>query len=86
MSKLERLRPTEYVTSAPEGAKPVVRVEYGVAGRAGKPGYIELLKAPPSASGGKSDYLIVTERTRLHAKVAAQSAEQVEQDVGAVLK
>jgi hypothetical protein len=85
-SKLDRLRPTEYVSAAPEGAETVVRVEYTVAGRAGKPGYIELIKAPAPASGGKPEYLIKTERTRLHAKVPTQSAEQVEQDVGAVLK
>lgn len=83
MSKLDRLRPTEYVAAAPEPREVVVRVEY--TGGAGDLGFLELVKGPPGANG-KPDYFLVTERLRLHGKVPASVAEQVEQDVGAVVK
>ncbi|KYG03353.1 DUF4340 domain-containing protein [Sorangium sp. So ce542] len=83
MSKLDRLRPTEYVAAPPEQKEVVVRVEY--TGRAGDIGFAELVKGPPGASG-KPDYFLVTERTRLYGKVPVGVAEQVEQDVGAVVK
>jgi hypothetical protein len=86
MSKLDRLRPSEYALTPPAGAEVVVRIDFAGAGGAAKIGYLELIKAAPAAPGGKPDYYIVTERTRLHAKVPAQAAEQVEQDVGSVLK
>jgi hypothetical protein len=86
MSKLDRLRPTEYALTPPAGAEVVARVDFTGPGGVAKLGYLELIKAPAAASGGKPDYYIVTERTRLHAKVPAQAAEQVEQDVGSVLK
>lgn len=85
MSKLDRLRPSEYSLTPPAGAEVIVRLDFAGAGGA-KLGYLELIKAPAAASGAKPDYYIVTERTRLHAKVPAQAAEQVEQDVGSVLK
>jgi hypothetical protein len=82
MSKLDRLRPTEYVATAPEGKEVVLKVEYA----AGRPlGFIELVKVPGGA-GGKPDYFVTTERTRLFAKVAANLGEQVEQDLGGVVK
>jgi hypothetical protein len=83
MSKLDRLRPTEYVAAAPEQKEVVARVEY--TGRSGDSGFVELVKGPPGTSG-KPDYFLVTERTRLYGKVPAGVAEQVEQDVGAVVK
>ncbi|NUQ73551.1 MAG: DUF4340 domain-containing protein [Polyangiaceae bacterium] len=85
MSKLDRLRPSEYSLTPPAGAEVVVRIDFTGA-NAAKLGYLELIKAPPAASDAKPDYFIVTERTRLHAKVPTQAAEQVEQDVGSVLK
>jgi hypothetical protein len=83
MSKLDRLRPTEYVAAPPDQKEVVVRVEY--TGRSGDIGYLELVKGPPGTSG-KPDYFLVTERTRLHAKMPTSLAEQVEQDVSAVVK
>lgn len=85
MSKLDRLRPSEYAPMPPAAAEVVVRIDYAGAG-GGKLGYLELIKAPASAEGAKPDYYILTERTRLHAKVPTPAAEQVEQDVGSVLK
>lgn len=83
MTKLDRLRPTEYLAAAPEQKEVVVRIEY--TGRSGDIGFAELVKGPPGASG-KPDYFLVTERTRLYGKVPVGVAEQVEQDVGAVVK
>lgn len=83
MTKLDRLRPTEYVATPPEQREVVVRVEFTT--RSGDSGFRELVKGPPGSSG-KPDYFLVTERTRLHAKVLLSIAEQVEQDVGAVVK
>ncbi len=80
MSKLDRLRPTEYVAAAPEGRTVALRVEWS--GASGKLGWLELVKAP--GEGGKSAWFIVTERTRLHAKVLATLAEQVEADIASV--
>ena len=83
MSKLERLRPTEYTTTAPEPREVVLRVEY--TGNAGALGFLELVKGPPGPTG-KPDYFVTTERLRLHGKVPVSLAEQVEQDLGAVVK
>ena len=51
----------------------------------GRLDHLELVKGPPGSSG-KPDYYLVTERTRLLTKVPVSIAEQVEQDVGAVVK
>lgn len=85
MSKLDRLRPTEYVQGGKEEGKDVVvRVDYeGPGGK--KLGFVELVKTQPSASG-KPDYLIQSEHTRLMAKVTAQTAEQVEQDAAGLIR
>ncbi|EYF05291.1 DUF4340 domain-containing protein [Chondromyces apiculatus] len=83
MTKLDRLRPTEYLPAAPEGREVVVRVDYMGAG--GALGFVELVKVPGTA-GGKAEYSLLTERLRLNGKVPATLAEQVEQDLGAVVK
>jgi Domain of unknown function (DUF4340) len=82
MSKLERLRPTEFVTAAPEKLETVLRLDFA----AGRPiGFLELAKAP-AKDDGKSDYFVKSERTRLWAKVAAPNAEPVEQDLAGLVK
>jgi hypothetical protein len=81
MSKLDRLRPTEYVLTAPKG-EPVVRLEYAAGSRA--LGFVEVVKA--QNEGGKFDYFLQTERTRLFAKVHPQFAEQLEQDISSAVK
>lgn len=82
MSKLERLRPTDYAKDA-NGKTSVVRVEYAAPNK--RPiGFVEILKAP--GTNGKNDYFVVTERTRLPAKVTTSTGEQVEQDVGSIVK
>ncbi len=82
MSKLERLRPTEFVTAPPDKLETVLRLDFA----AGRPiGFIELAKAP-GKEAGKNDYFVKSERTRLWAKVAAANAEPVEQDLAGVMK
>jgi len=83
ISKVDRLRPTDYPSAAPEPRETVVRIEY--AGSRGSLGYLEVVRGP-AGEGGKSQYFVVTERTRLHGKVPSTAGEQVELDVGTVTK
>jgi hypothetical protein len=81
MSKLDRLRPTEYALTAPK-TETVVRIEYFEGNRA--LGFAEVMKAMNEA--GKAEYFLQTERTRILAKVHPQFAEQLEQDIGTAVK
>jgi hypothetical protein len=84
ISKVDRLRVQEYVEvpSTPlKSENAVVRVEY-LSGS--KPlGYVELFKAP---GGTGNEYFVRSERTRWAAKVLTSAGEQVDQDLGSVLK
>ena len=82
MTKLNQLKPTEFVLTPPDGKETVVRLEYG--GKSKPMGFVELVKAP--GAEGKATYYVISERTRYHAKVASNLAEQVEQDVASVVK
>jgi hypothetical protein len=86
MQKIDRLRVSEYAAKPPDGLQVVVRVEY--TGASGSLGFIEVVKTPPQASGEgqKPDYWIMTEHTHLYGKVYQSAGEQVEQDVGSVVK
>lgn len=84
MSKLGRLRGSEFVEKPATPLKPedaLVRVEYFDGGKS--MGFVELYKQPGEKG---SDYLARTEWGRWYVKVPAATAEQVEQDVGSVLK
>ncbi len=83
MAKLDRLRPTDYVMNGPEGKQDVLKVEYASGSSLG---FLELVRVPAADPAGKPEYFVRTERTRLYAKVPAQTAEQVEQDLGSILK
>jgi hypothetical protein len=83
MSKVDRLRPTEYLQAPPEPRETVVRIEY--AGAGGALGYLEVIRGPTGDSG-KPQYFVLTERTRLHGKVTGSVGEQVEQDVATIVK
>lgn len=83
MSKIDRMRPTEFVPAAPEPRETVVRIEY--AGPGGGIGYIEVIRGPAGDSG-KPQYFVLTERTRLHGKVPGSAGEQVEQDLAGIVK
>ncbi|MFO0593288.1 MAG: DUF4340 domain-containing protein [Polyangiaceae bacterium] len=83
MSKIDRMRPTEYVEKLPDPHETVVRIDY--AGAGGPLGYLEIVRGPASDSG-KAQYYVVTERTRLYGKVPGSAGEQVEQDLSALVK
>lgn len=86
MSKLERLRIVSFVENAGGALGPdssIVKVELsGKGGR--KLGFLELYKVP--GEGGKPKFLVKTEHTRWYAEVISSVAEQVEQDLGSVVK
>jgi hypothetical protein len=84
LSKIDRLKVSEYVAQPPEGHKVVVRVEYF--GGPGLLGFFELAKGAPVASGQKPEYFVMTEHSHLWGKVYQATAEQIEQDVGSVVK
>ena len=80
MSKLEKLRPSEYVLTDPEARETLLKVDY--TGR--KPlGFVELVKVK---GGDKPAFYLRTEHTRLYGKVAGTQAEQLEQDLAAIVK
>lgn len=86
MSKLERLRISTFVEQPKDPLTPdaeVVRVELLAKGGRSL-GFTELYKVP--GEGAKPKYLVRTEHTRWYAEVLASVAEQVEQDLGSVLK
>jgi hypothetical protein len=82
LNKVDRLRPSEYVEEAKARNEPVVRIEYAIRGAQGV--FVEIAKAP--GEGGKAEYFLRSEHTRLWTKVYAPWAEQVEQDLPSVLK
>lgn len=84
LTKVGRLRVMEYVekpTAALTPESAVVNVEYF--GKKDKLGFLEVHKVPAEKG---NDYLIRTEQTRWHVKVLSSVGEQVEQDLGSVLK
>jgi len=82
LSKVDRLKPSEYVSDPPSPPDRVVRIEYKVKGSDRL--FLEVAKTP--GEGAHHEYLIRSERTRLWTKTYAPWAEQVEQDLGSVLK
>jgi hypothetical protein len=80
MSKLDRLRPTEYLLAEPEGKEVVLRVDY----TGSKPlGFLELVKGKVD---DKPVFFVRTERTRLFGKVVGSLADQLQQDLGTIVK
>jgi hypothetical protein len=93
IAKVDRLKPNEYLATQPSSPEIVVRVEYKAKGAEGV--FVEVAKVPGAApetstpnavTPAKWDYLVRTERTRWWAKTLGPVAEQVEQDIGSVLK
>ncbi len=82
MAKVDRLKPVEYLATEPTAPSLVVRLE--VSAKGSQNAFFEIAKVPGNA--GKSDFLVRSERTRLWAKTHASLGEQVEQDLGSVLK
>lgn len=80
MSKLDRLRPTEFVLAAPEPREVLLKVDY--TGK--KPlGFVEVVKVKGAE---KPTFYLRTEHTRLYGKVVGTVAEQLEQDLGTIVK
>ncbi len=80
MAKLDRLRPSEYAATDPEGKETLLKVDY--TGK--KPlGSIEVVKVKGAE---KPTFYVRTEHTRLYGKVVATLAEQLEQDLGNIVK
>jgi len=85
ISKLDRLHVNEYVekpVTLPRPEDLVVRVEYFTASKS--VGFLELFKIPGAEKG--SEYLARTEQSRWFTQVLSSAAEQVDQDLGALLK
>jgi hypothetical protein len=83
IAKVDRLKPTEYLTDQPPAPPDVVvRIDYEARGAKGA--FVEIARM--KGTGDKPDYLIRTERTRLWAKVLATVGEQVDQDLASVIK
>lgn len=87
MTKIDRLRVTNYVETPEPAPKPediVVRVEYQ--GQNGKAlGFLELVRQPGADAKDKTEYLARSEHSRWYATVLRSSAEQIDQDLATVL-
>ena len=84
LAKVGRLRGSDYVEKPAKALRPedaLVRVEYFDGSRS--LGFVELYKVPAEKG---NDYLVRTEWDRWYVKVTTSSAEQIEQDLGSVLK
>lgn len=87
IDKLGQLRVMSYEkkpAAPPSPADLVAEVDYFGSSHE-KLGHLELYKVP-SKKGTKPDYLARTEYTRWYVKVLHSSAEQVDQDLGSILK
>jgi Domain of unknown function (DUF4340) len=83
MSKLDRLRPTEFVARDPEPRETLLRVDYTGKGALG---FVEVIKVVGHDSADKPSFYLRTEHTRLFGKVVGSLAEQLEQDLGTIVK
>lgn len=87
MSKLERLRVSEYLENPEPPVSPsdlVLRVDY--LGQGNKVlGFIEVSHRPPRAGSEQGEYCARTEHTRWQVSILRSVGEQLEQDVGSVL-
>lgn len=84
MTKLDKLRSYQFVEKPQKPPTPdqlVVRVDYFKGPKS--LGFFELYKLPGEKN---AEYLVRTEFTRWYVKVVSGTAEQLDQDLGAVLK
>ncbi len=88
MTKVDRLRVTNYVEAPEPPVKPedtVVRIEY-FNERGKSLGFFELVRRPPPAdSKERPDYYARSERSRWYATVLRSTAEQIDQDLSSVM-
>ncbi len=87
MTKIDRLRVTNYVENPEPAPKPedlVARIEYQAAN--GKVlGFLEIVRQPAADAKDKTEYLARSERTRWYATVLRSTAEQIDQDLASVM-
>ena len=87
MTKIDRLRVTNYVETPDPAPKPedtVVRVEY-VSQHGKSLGFLELVRQPAADAKDKTEYLARSEHSRWFATVLRSSGEQIDQDLSSVL-
>jgi hypothetical protein len=87
MTKVDRLRVTNYVEPLVPEPKPedrVVQVEF-FADHGRRLGFLELLRRPAKDSKERPEYVARSERTRWHATVLRSTAEQIDQDLASVM-
>lgn len=86
MTKIDRLRVTNYVETldpAPKPEEQVVRVEY-YNDRGKQLGFLDVVRRPAEGKE-RPEYVAKSERSRWHATVLRSTAEQIEQDLASVL-
>jgi hypothetical protein len=86
MTKVDRLRVTNYVEAlepAPKPEEQVVRVEY-YNDRGKQLGFLDIVRRPAEGKE-RPEYVAKSERSRWHATVLRSTAEQIEQDLASVL-
>lgn len=87
MVKLGRLRPNRYVGEKPDpGSTPVFAVEYFEGSK--RIGELMLVREKAEGEGedAKVEYLVRTDHTRWFASVIRTTAEQLDQDLGSVVR
>jgi hypothetical protein len=84
MQKVDRLKVSEFAAKPDDARTVIVRIDYD--GSSGNLGYFELSKTASTDATGKFDYWIITEHTHLPGKLPPQTGEQVEQDLGSIVK
>lgn len=85
MAKVDRVRVMEYVEPGKKPSEPealVARVEYLGSGDRVL-GFLELVR---QGEGAQAEYLAKSELSRWSTKIAKSSGEQIEQDLGSILK
>jgi len=84
MSKVDKLKPSEYAEQQPPGSALVLRIDYAAGS---KPiGFLEILKVPAEGEGKKPTYWVRSERTRWFGKVVGAGGEQVEADLAGIVR
>jgi hypothetical protein len=84
MLKIDRIYVSDFMVDPPAKSTPVVRLDY-LNGKA-KIGYVDLVKTPSAEDPNRSDYWAASENTHLFGKIPQLLGEQIEQDVGTLMK
>jgi hypothetical protein len=85
MTKVERLRPGEFILGAPPGTM-AERLRLDYAGSRGSLGFLEVAKLASTPAEPEGDVYVRTERTRLWTKVTRSVGEQVLGEVPSIVR